>query len=209
MDSTKNRSGIVRRAGAADADALARIIREPMVAMHGDNATEVPRDAAGIALLELQDPRIDTLVVEAQDGLLGFLQLRWGMRPPSAGWMQGSVELRRHHVRTRHRGAGVALRLLEAAMETAHARQAVCIWLKVDKASPQAIGFYRKHGFRIAGTALFAEAGQCREHWVMHRVLAPCTRAHAITQVRSQSSTPPSTSTNIGCVSATASRQRA
>ena len=45
------------------------------------------------------------------------------------------------------------------------------VWLKVDKASPQAIGFYRKHGFRIAGTSYFAESGQPREHWVMHRVL--------------------------------------
>ena len=85
--------------------------------------------------------------------------------------MQGSVELRRHHVRTRHRGAGVALRLLDGALRLARERSARCVWLKVDKASPQAVGFYRKHGFRIAGTSYFADGGLPREPWVMHRVL--------------------------------------
>lgn len=160
------RDCIVRRAEAMDGEALARLIAEPAVALGGR-----PRDASGLALVELTDRSIDTLVAEAREGLQGFLQLRWGRRAPSHGWMRGSVELRRHYVRTRHRGAGVAGRLLESAIGVARSRDATCIWLKVGKESPQAIRFYQKHGFRIAGTALFLDGQRHREHWVMHRVL--------------------------------------
>lgn len=167
MDGMKERSAVIRRANMADAEALAAILHEAAAAMCGG----IP-PTADSAFEDLRDPRIDTLVAEGADGVQGFLQLRRDGSPPSAGWMQGSVELRHHHVRMRHRGAGVAPRLLDAALELARARHAACIWLKVDKAAPQANGFYRKHGFLIAGTALFAVGGVQREHWVMRRMLA-------------------------------------
>ena len=160
------RDSVVRRAEAMDGEALARLIAEPVVALGGR-----ARDVDGLALVELMDSSIDTLVAEAREGLQGFLQLRWGRRAPSQGWMRGSVELRRHYVRTRHRGTGVAGRLLESAIGVARSRDATCIWLKVGKEWPQAIRFYEKHGFRIAGTALFLDGQRQREHWVMHRVL--------------------------------------
>lgn len=160
------RDSVVRRAEAMDGEALARLIAEPAVALGGR-----ARDVDGLALVELMDSSIDTLVAEAREGLQGFLQLRWGRRAPSQGWMRGSVELRRHYVRTRHRGTGVAGRLLESAIGVARSRDATCIWLKVGKEWPQAIRFYEKHGFRIAGTALFLDGQRQREHWVMHRVL--------------------------------------
>lgn len=166
MALAKPRDCVVRQAGAADGDALARLIGEPAVALGGGT-----RDADGIALVELHDDDIDTLVVEAREGLQGFLQLRWGRRPPSIGWMRGSVELRRHYVRARHRGTGVAARLLDGAVSIARARKATCIWLRVGKQSTRAVRFYQKHAFRIAGTALFEEGGQPREHWVMHRIV--------------------------------------
>lgn len=168
MTLAQPRDSVVRRAGAGDREALARLIEEPAVALGGK-----PRDGAGLALVELADDSIDTLVAEAREGLQGFLQLRWGRRPPSASWMRGSVELRRHYVRTRHRGAGVAARLLDGAIHMARARQATSLWLKVDKDAGQAVRFYQQHGFRLAGTALFMDGQHQREHWVLHRVIAP------------------------------------
>ncbi|TXH64105.1 MAG: N-acetyltransferase [Thermomonas sp.] len=166
MQLAQPRDSIVRRADARDGEALARLIEEPMLALGGTR-----RDGDGIALLELADAGIDTFVAEGRDGLQGFLQLRWGLRPPSNSWMRGSVELRRHYVRMRHRGAGVAIRLLEHAVRAASARGAHCIWLKVDKDATHAVRFYQKHEFRIAGTALFLDGQRQREHWVMHRSL--------------------------------------
>lgn len=167
MSLAKSRDTLVRRALATDGPALARLIDELSIALDGK-----PRDGEGIALVELTDDSIDTLVAEAHEGLQGALQLRWGQRPPSAGWMRGSVELRRHYVKARHRGTGIAGRLLDDALRLACMRNAARVWLKVDKASNEAIGFYRKHGFRIAGTALLVDGQRQREYWVMHRALS-------------------------------------
>lgn len=173
---TKTIDCIVRRAGTVDADALDRLVREPALAMNG---RAMPGACAGAgrdqrnALRELMDADLVTLVADARDGLRGFAQLRRGMRPPAEGWMRGSLELRRHAVRARHRGAGVGIRLLEAALECARAQEATGVWLKVAKDATQAIAFYQRHGFRFAGTSLFIERQLRREHWVMHRRLRP------------------------------------
>ena len=166
MALARPRDPLIRRAVDADGEALGRLIEEPVIALGGK-----PRDGEGIALVELGDPDVDTLVAEGREGLQGFLQLRWGRRPPANYWMQGSAELRRHYVRHRHRGTGVASRLLEGALGAARARQAGCIWLKLDKDSPQLVRFYQAHGFQLAGTTLFVDAGRARPHWVMHRVV--------------------------------------
>ena len=160
------RDSVIWSATARDGDALARLIEEPMLALGG-----ITRDGDGIALVELSNPGIDTLVAEGREGLQGFLQLRWGLRSPSNEWMRGSAELRRHYVRTRHRGAGVAVRLLQQAVRVACARGASGIWLKIDKDAGHAVRFYQKHEFRIAGSALFMDGQRQREHWVMHRSL--------------------------------------
>lgn len=170
--------GLVRKAGAADADALAALVGEPVLALH-DESTDALRDADGIAMDELRDPRIETLVLAAPEGVQGFLQLRWGVRAPSAEWMRGAVELRRHCVRVRHRGEGVAMRLLDAAMDAARLRAASCLWLKIDKRAAQALAFYGQHGFRIAGTAFSGEGAGRRECWVLHRMFAAVGRRAA------------------------------
>lgn len=168
---------VVRLASKADAEALVMLLSEPFVAVGGnDGAPEGGPIRDGecrddIPLKEILSDRIDTVVADAGEGLQGFLQLRWGGHPPASEWMRGSVELRRHYVRMRHRGAGVAGRLLERAVDIARARDAVCIWLKVRKESPDAVRFYQAHGFRLAGTAMFRDGPHVRETWVMHRVV--------------------------------------
>ena len=176
-----NSSALMRRATTADADALAGLIREPMVAMHQDQASPVTqRDTASIALDDLHDPHIDTLVAEAGEGLQGFLQLRWDARPPSAEWMRGAAEIRRHYVRVRHRGAGVAAGLLEAAVVLARAKEAAGLWLKVGKECRDAVGLYQKHGFQIAGSSIAMEATTRRESWVMHHALRAAVGVQAL-----------------------------
>lgn len=165
----------IRRAQAADVGALTRLLQEPVVAMDGNDDPDAVRDARDDAALPAQDALrgdTDTVVADAREGLQGYLQLRWGGAPPSREWMRDAVELKRHYVRARHRGAGVAARLLERALGIAREREAACIWLKVRKETPQAVRFYQKHGFRIAGTAICTEGARPRESWVMHRAVA-------------------------------------
>lgn len=165
----------IRRAQAADAGALARLLREALVAMDGHDDADAGRNARNDATLPMQDALrsdTDTVVADAREGLQGYLQLRWGGAPPSREWMRDAVELKRHYVRARHRGAGVAARLLERALGMARERNAACIWLKVRKETPQAVRFYQKYGFRIVGTAFCSEDAWSRETWVMHRAVA-------------------------------------
>ena len=167
MSLAKPRGSVIRHADAGDSEVLAQLIDEPVLALGGK-----PRDGSGIALVELADANLDTLIADAHEGPQGLLQLRWGRPPPSAHWTRNSVELRRHYVRYRHRGQGVARRLLDGAVGLARARQAAWIWLKVDRDSQQAVRFYQQHGFRFGGTSLFMEVGRERTQWVMYREIA-------------------------------------
>lgn len=172
---TKSWNHIIRRANLTDTKALASLIGEPAVNVKDGRAgiTGMQRvdDNDDMARTQLMDGDTTTLVAEAGEALQGFVQVRWNVRPPSLGWMRGSVQLRRHYVRVRHRGAGVAAGLLEGAIELARAKGATGLWLKVGKEAQQAIGFYQKYGFQIAGSSIGMEGTLWRERWVMHRTL--------------------------------------
>lgn len=173
--STTNWNHIVRRANIADGTALTALISEPLNGTKSgafiDGLQQVDDSEDATTHAELLDGDIVTLVAESNQVLQGFVQVRWNVRPPAADWMRRSVELRRHYVRVRYRGAGVAAGLLESAIELARVKDATGVWLKVGKESRQAVGFYQKHGFQIAGSSMAMEGTRCRERWVMHRAL--------------------------------------
>ena len=178
---TKRWDHVVRCAHVADTTALDALITESVNitdASAGIAETQQMGDKHRLTRAELQDGDIVTLVAEANAALQGLVQVRWNVRPPSTGFMGGAVELRRHYVRMRHRGAGVAAGLLEAAIELARAKDATGVWLKVGKQASQAVGFYQKYGFQIAGRSITMDDTLRRERWVMHRAL------HASARVR-------------------------
>ena len=165
---------VVRCAHCADTTALDSLITESVNITDGSAGmtdTQQIGDTHRVTRAELQDGDIVTLVAEANDALQGLVQVRWNVRPPSAGFMGGAVELRRHYVRMRYRGAGVAAGLLDAAVELARAKDATGLWLKVGKDAVQAVAFYQKYGFQIAGSSIATVDARWRERWVMHRVL--------------------------------------
>ena len=181
---SKHWNHIVRRANVADTTALDALVTESVNITEGSAGstdTEQIGDKHRLTRSELQDGDIVTLVAEANDALQGLVQVRWNVRPPSAGFMGGAVELRRHYVRMRHRGVGVATGLLEAAVELARAKDATGLWLKVSKDAVQAVAFYQKYGFQIAGTSIEVVDTPWRERWVMHRVLHAPARVQVLT----------------------------
>ncbi len=157
---------VIRRAGSADIAALAALLCEggtdPHAAANADSFESMPEDLHF-------DAGCDTLLADTAAGPLGFVQLRWGASPPSREWMRDSVELRQQYVHARHRGTGMAVRLLDAALRLVQQRGMRGVWLKVGKDAPAAIGFYLKCGFRIVGTAICTDGKAPRETWVMHR----------------------------------------
>lgn len=98
---------------------------------------------------ELEDPNIQTLLVEDRAGLAGFAQVR-RRTAPVAG-VQANVELWRIYVDRRLHGRGIGQQLLADAGRAARDMSATGIWLGVWEDNPRAIAFYRKNGFVPVG----------------------------------------------------------
>jgi diamine N-acetyltransferase len=151
----------LRDALPADAGALAefgaRTFRE---AFESDNTIEDMNRHLESAfspsrqLREIEDPRIDTLLVTDAQSWLGFAQLRAGQLSEGVP-EQGSVELWRFYVDRPWHGQGVAAALMDAAKDRARRRGALSMWLGVWERNARAQAFYRKHGFERVGRKVF------------------------------------------------------
>jgi ribosomal protein S18 acetylase RimI-like enzyme len=66
-------------------------------------------------------------------------------------------------------GAGVAARLLSAALHHAAKLEAACVWLGVNQQNQRAHRFYAKHGFTVTGTKTFRLGTHIEQDYVMVR----------------------------------------
>ena len=119
---------------------------------------------------ELRDAGLTTLVAEVDGQAAGYVQLARASAP--AG-VTGSapIEIHRFYVDRPWHGRGVAQRLMDAAVSTAKAAGAGTIWLGVWERNPRAIAFYRKSGFRDAGTQTFVLGADHQRDLVLERPL--------------------------------------
>jgi diamine N-acetyltransferase len=95
---------------------------------------------------EIDDPQMITLVAEEAGSLIAFAQMRVE---------KGRIEIARFYVDRPWQGRGLAHALMQAVIEEAKARQMETIWLGVWERNDRAIAFYRKCGFRDAGSQPF------------------------------------------------------
>jgi ribosomal protein S18 acetylase RimI-like enzyme len=151
----------IRRAEPADAPALADFAartfaetfgpynRPEDMAAHLADRFVVRQQAAEIA-----DPKILTLLMESEDRLIGYAQIR---RIPPPGCVTGEepIELGRFYVDRPWHGLGLAQRLMAVVMDTARELGGRTLWLGVWERNPRAIAFYEKCGFRDVGSQGF------------------------------------------------------
>jgi len=95
---------------------------------------------------EIADPRLITLLVEEDDALIAFAQLRA---------TDSELEIARFYVDGPWHGRGVAQSLMRVIVETARELRATRIWLGVWEHNTRAIAFYIKCGFRDCGSQPF------------------------------------------------------
>lgn len=152
----------LRRAASADAAALARFAARSFTEAFG--AENRPEDLAahlarsyGTAQqsVELADPNYITLVMDGPDGLAAYAQVRRSEPPPSVE-TSAPVELLRFYVDRGWHGQGVAQRLMDEVFVAAAELGGHSVWLSVWDRNPRAIAFYRKHGYRDVGGAVFS-----------------------------------------------------
>lgn len=167
----------VRGATVADAALLARFGRrvfhdtfapenEPAnLEAYLDSAYSAERQRA-----EIEDPSIDTLLIEENDRLIAFAQLR-AAAPPAGVEMATPIELWRLYVDPSRHGQGVAAILMTAVEQRARDRGARTLWLGVWEKNTRAQAFYRKQGFTVAGSQIFMMGADPQRDLVMVKPL--------------------------------------
>lgn len=163
-----------RMAEARDAASLAEFMSRNFLAAYGHCSTPANIQATiarhygpGAQLRQIADGRYANLLME-QDGVLaGHAQLRFGGEAPEAVEPSPGAEIGRFYVDTAFHGQGLAQQLMAKVREVARARGARSLYLSVWQEQPQAIRFYEKEGFRIAGTLVFEVGDDPKDDWLM------------------------------------------
>ncbi len=120
---------------------------------------------------EIVDPKRAVLLLHSADDLIGFTQLRFDATHPDV-LEAPSVELQRFYLAREFHGAGLATRLMDAALDIARERAMIAIWLGVFERNARAIAFYRKCGFSTVGSHYFMVGNDRQTDLIMCRSLA-------------------------------------
>jgi ribosomal protein S18 acetylase RimI-like enzyme len=167
-----------RLATAADTPALADFMTRNFLAAYGHCSTPA-NVAATVAKhygLEAQQRQLAdasriNLLAEIDGRLAGHAQLRvGGAAPPEVTPLPG-VEIGRFYVDVDFQGRGIAQAMMAETRRLARAHGGASLWLSVWQEQPQAIRFYEKEGFRIAGTLVFEVGDDPKDDWLMVRAL--------------------------------------
>jgi ribosomal protein S18 acetylase RimI-like enzyme len=170
----------IRRATSKDAELLSELSAETFWETYSGNPNSDNDDIRSymkktyaVELLEeeLESESIVFLVAEVDGETAGYARLLMGSRVDGVEG-KSPMEISRIYLLARFHGGGHGRTLLEACMGVARKRGCGAVWLSVWKFNPKAIGFYRRMGFRDAGTTTFDLAGTLHEDLLMVREIA-------------------------------------
>ena len=120
----------------------------------------------------ISDDDVSMLVVEDLSGLpVAYAYLRATSEPPTGVDGRRPFEIVRFYVDAAYQGRGVGAALMEACLRDAIDRGAGVVWLQVWKEAPWAIGFYRRMGFSVVGSAPFYFGDRVGDDHIMARPL--------------------------------------
>lgn len=115
---------------------------------------------------ELSQPDVIFLIVEFEETPIGYAQLILNSKDDV---IKGTrpLEIRRIYASQEYLGKGIGRELMQATISEARQRDCDCIWLGVWEKNQRAIEFYKKWGFREAGTHLFSVGDDPQNDFVM------------------------------------------
>lgn len=168
----------IRSCTPADVEVVRRIATESFVDTFGDANT--PEDMKAYVarsfnserlLSELRNPNSFFFIVEdAAEVPLGYLKLNVG-DAQTEPMGDGYVEVERIYVLASAKGKGAGSALIEHAYEFAKERGMHSIWLGVWEENHDAIGVYKKHGYRNTGEHSFTLGGDVQTDLVFEKRL--------------------------------------
>lgn len=164
---------IVRRAVPGDAAALAALalktFNDTFARFNRDEDMRAYTDVTygeAYQLREIENPQLVTLVVEIDDALAAYAQIRATPNAP-----HGDVELARFYVEQSYHGRGIAQTLMASVDAESRALGGTRLWLGVWERNFRAIAFYRKCGFEKVGEHPFILGADLQTDWDMARPL--------------------------------------
>ena len=119
-----------------------------------------------IQLIELSEPDVIFLIAESESIAIGYAQLIMNSKDEA---IKGTkpLEIRRIYASQEYLGKGVGKELMKATIREARQRGCDCVWRGVWEKNQRAIDFYKKWGFRKAGTHLFSVGDDPQNDYVM------------------------------------------
>lgn len=148
---------LIRRAGAADAEAVAAIGAETFVETFGHLYPASDREAYLVEAYSLERTRADladlakaTWLVEADGEVAGYA-LAGPCGLPHGDVTADCGELKRIYLRKSHQGGGLGARLFAETMAWLQSAGPRDVWLGVWSENHGAQRFYARHGFTKAG----------------------------------------------------------
>lgn len=128
---------------------------------------------AGAQERQIGDPARINIIGEVDGSWVGHAQLNAAARAPHGALDAPAFELSRFYVDASCHGKGIAQSMMREISERAIAAGARSLYLSVWKEAPQAIRFYRKEGFEVAGELVFMVGNDPKQDWMMVRRLVP------------------------------------
>jgi ribosomal protein S18 acetylase RimI-like enzyme len=163
-----------RMAEAADAAALGEFMERNFMAAYGHCSTPENLEAAirqhygePAQLRQILDGDRCNLIAFEGERWIGHAQLHLGSMAPAEAAGLPALELSRFYIDTSFHGRGVAQAMMAHVKREALARGASSLWLSVWQEAPQAIRFYQKSEFRIAGELVFMVGDDPKDDWLM------------------------------------------
>jgi ribosomal protein S18 acetylase RimI-like enzyme len=119
---------------------------------------------------EVAKSDVSMFLVEDSLGVpLAYAYMRASTEPPAGVDGLRAFEIVRFYVDAACQGRGIGASLMEACFSDAKDRGADVIWLQVWKKAPWAVGFYRRMGFSVVGSAPFYFGEQVGDDHIMSR----------------------------------------
>ena len=169
---------VYRRAVPADAAELAGFGSQSFVDAYGNASPrrEVALHVAStysaeLQLAELQESGSWTIVGDRDGELVAAALMRRHDPPLPIGPREKWVEIRRFYVGRPYWRTGISTDLMVEVLQSIRDAGGAGAWLQVWEAAAQAVGFYRKWGFREAGQVPFTLGTVVQRDLLMARTL--------------------------------------
>ena len=120
----------------------------------------------------ISDGAVSMYLVEDPLGVpVAYAYVRVTLEPPAGVVGHHLFEIVRFYVDGACQGRGVGAALMDACFTDAKKRGGDVVWLQVWKEAPWAVGFYRRMGFSVVGSAPFYFGEQVGDDHIMSRSL--------------------------------------